>query len=218
MALLHHAELRPTKLELIADWLPSRDWWPNEARDGLEQVAAYRFDDPAGEVGIESILTRSPGGPVVHVPLTYRAAPLEGYERWLVGTMEHSVLGPRWVYDGCGDPVYVGAVAQVVFAGGTEVEVYFEVDGTRQVRPPTCSVQGSGTRDLRFGPEPTVPVDDGDPTRVSTATLDLAVTRVIEGGGGGAAQAWGEGVEQETLTGTWDGVDGPQVLVAARLR
>ncbi|MFF4908404.1 hypothetical protein ACFY2T_26470 [Streptomyces sp. NPDC001260] len=40
-----------------------------------------------------------------HVPLTYRGAPLPGAEHALVGTMEHGVLGPRWAYDGCHDPV-----------------------------------------------------------------------------------------------------------------
>lgn len=41
------------------------------------------------------------------VPLTYRGAPLDGAENALVGTMEHGVLGRRWAYDGCHDPVLV---------------------------------------------------------------------------------------------------------------
>src|SRR5215213_286445 len=106
MALLHQAELRPSKLELLAAWLPTREWHRGPLTAGLTRVAAYRFDDPAGEVGIETMLVRAGNGPLVQAPLTYRGAPMEGAERWLIGTMEHSVLVSRWVYDGCGDPVY----------------------------------------------------------------------------------------------------------------
>ena len=41
------------------------------------------------------------------MPVTYRDAPLPGADAWLIGTMDHSVLGKRWVYDGVGDPVYL---------------------------------------------------------------------------------------------------------------
>ena len=106
MALLHDATLVPSKRELLADWLPSQPW-----ADGLPELrpfGGFRLDDPAGEVGIEGILLRSEDGTVVvHAPLTYRGAPLDGAEGHLLGTMEHSVLGTRWVYDAPGDPVYV---------------------------------------------------------------------------------------------------------------
>ncbi|MGC4856177.1 maltokinase N-terminal cap-like domain-containing protein [Micromonospora sp. DT4] len=75
---------------------------------------AYRFDDPAGEVGIETMLVAAADGPVHQVPLTYRAAPLDDVDEWLVGTTEHSALGRRWVYDGCADPVYAAAVQPAV--------------------------------------------------------------------------------------------------------
>jgi hypothetical protein len=41
----------------------------------LERVGAYRFDDPVGEVGIETHLVRA-GERLLHVPLTYRANPM----------------------------------------------------------------------------------------------------------------------------------------------
>ena len=47
-----------------------------------------------------------PDGSVLHVPVTYRAAPVAGADEHLIGTMEHSVLGRRWAYDGCADPVF----------------------------------------------------------------------------------------------------------------
>ena len=90
MALLHRAQLSPSKLELVGDLLASRAWF----RGGtVAAVGAYRFDDPAGEVGIETHLVRADDGPVLQVPLTYRAAPLAGRGGVLVGTTEHSVLG-----------------------------------------------------------------------------------------------------------------------------
>src|SRR5262249_42680466 len=98
MAILHRADLRPTKLELLAGRLPGPSSYPGPSTPGLSGVASYRFDDPAGEVGVETMLVRSGDGPILQAPLTYRSAPLDGAEAWLLGTCEHSVLGRRWVY------------------------------------------------------------------------------------------------------------------------
>ena len=84
-----------------------------------------RVDDPAGQVGVETILVVDEAGaaPVVYqVPLTYRAAPLDGAQSALVGTMEHSVLGRRWVYDGPHDPVYA---AQLLALEETLTPAYY---------------------------------------------------------------------------------------------
>src|SRR5258707_2866843 len=51
---------------------------------------------------------------VYHVPLTYRASPLEEGEDALVGTTEHGVLGRRWVYDGTRDPVLVTQLVALI--------------------------------------------------------------------------------------------------------
>ena len=93
MALIYQAELTPSKIDLLAAWIPTRPWLGDADVSTLEAVGAYRFDDPAGEVGIETHLLRSADGQVLHVPLTYRGAPLTGAEAALVGTMQHSVLG-----------------------------------------------------------------------------------------------------------------------------
>ena len=45
---IHDATLTPTKLELLAGWLPSQDWFHGSA-DDLTRVASYRFVDPDGE-------------------------------------------------------------------------------------------------------------------------------------------------------------------------
>ncbi|MER6404176.1 1,4-alpha-glucan branching protein [Streptomyces viridosporus] len=118
MAVIHRTTLEPTKLELLTAWLPSRPWYhggagePRPARAG-----GFRLDDPRGEVGIEfMVVTDSSGAePAAYlVPLTYRGAPLDGAEHALIGTAEHGVLGRRWVYDGCHDPVLVAETAALI--------------------------------------------------------------------------------------------------------
>jgi hypothetical protein len=182
MALVHRATLIPSKQELVAAWLPTRAW-----ADGIEittKVAEYRFDDPAGEVGVETILFAADDGATVQVPLTYRGAPLDGADDFLVGTTEHSVLGSRWVYDGCVDPVWAAALATAILTGGTQVQMYLEQDGQRIDIPPRMTVQGSG--------RPGAPVpdlvsvdsvhDDGMTTVVRAGDVELVVARVVGAG------------------------------------
>ncbi len=105
------ATIVPSKTELVTDWMPHQRWYAGKGHTPqLVRVGGFRFEDPAGEVGIEVLLLADHGAdPVViyQVPLTYRGAPLEDADHALLGTMEHSVLGPRWVYDGPHDPIYV---------------------------------------------------------------------------------------------------------------
>ncbi len=210
MAVLHRAEIRPPKSELIAGWLPGRPWYAGPTHPDLVLLGSYRFDDPQGEVGIETHLVRVGDGPVLQVPLTYRAAPLEGAERRLVGTMEHSVLGRRWAYDACGDPVYLTALAATVLGGGREAEQFFD-DGER--RASTAAVQGSGAPgdDLPVvgGAAEVACSTDGVRTVVAAAGLELTILRVVEPT---AAAAPGE----HTLTGTWPGQVEPLLLATVR--
>ncbi|MFJ6391407.1 1,4-alpha-glucan branching protein [Streptomyces sp. NPDC091972] len=108
MSIIHRTTLKPTKLELLTTWLPSRPWYTGTGAPELTRAGGFRLDDPEGEVGIEFLVAVDSSGPepVTYLaPLTYRAAPLPGAEHALVGTMEHGVLGPRWAYDGIHDPV-----------------------------------------------------------------------------------------------------------------
>ena len=124
MAEIHSsASLTPTKLELVGPWMARQRWYAAKGRPPvLRKLWSWRLDDPAGEVGIETLLVVDEGGPetvVYQVPLTYRGAPLEGGEHALVGTMEHSVLGARWVYDGTHDPVYAAQLLALVLEQAT---------------------------------------------------------------------------------------------------
>lgn len=184
MALIYRATLRPTKLELLDDWAPSQPWFEGQPGAGTTLVASFRFDDPAGEVGIETLLVRA-GGPVLQVPLTYRPAPLDGGEAWLITTMEHSVLGRRWVYDAYGDPVYRAVLAATVFTGGREADQYVESDGQTVLRESTATVIGSGSD----AEAPTDPVHIDLVRAPDTDELDLPPVHAT--------------ARAEVLTGTW---------------
>src|SRR5690349_5843188 len=110
MGIVHReATVSPTKQELAEAWVPTQPW--GAGRTVSAKVAEYRLDDPEGEVGVETILWLMDDGSVRQVPFTYRGAPLAGAEDHLIDTMEHSVLGKRWIYDGCGDPVWASTLA-----------------------------------------------------------------------------------------------------------
>jgi hypothetical protein len=115
---------------------------------------------------------------VVHVPLTYRPRPLEGGESLLLGTMEHSVLGTRWVYDGAGDPVFATTLAATIATGGANAEELLDDGGQVTRRDPAVSVRGSGDDDA--GPSgPWEVVDDADVTRLVAGHAELLVVRRV---------------------------------------
>ncbi|MEV4759572.1 hypothetical protein AB0J86_31370 [Micromonospora sp. NPDC049559] len=202
MALLHRATLHPTKLELLSAWLPTRRWYGGQVGVEIERVAAYRFDDPDGAVGIETMLVRAGDGPVHQVPLTYRDAPLDGGDPWLIGTAEHSVLGRRWVYDACGDPVYAAALAGAILAGVGQADEFIEIDGRLERRERSMTVTGAGgSGEIAVGALRRV-VDE-DPALVVTESVQLHVVRCLDGGREGAGVA---------LTGTWPGQPSPLPL------
>jgi hypothetical protein len=179
MGFVHvRATLVPSKRELVDAWLPTRSW--ASGRVIADKVAEYRFDDPEGEVGVETILWRTDDGGLLQTPLTYRATPLEGAEAFLVGTSEHSMLGSRWVYDGCADPVWAATIAEAILTGGSQAQMVIELDGKQVDVPPRMQVRGSGA------PGAAVPeigsvdqVADGPVARVSAGPVELTLARVV---------------------------------------
>lgn len=216
MALLYRAELHPTKLELLSVWLPARPWYHGSPAPELTRVASYRFDDPDGEVGIETLLVHAGDGPLLQAPLTYRSAPLPDGDAWLVGTAHHSVLGRRWIYDASADPVYVKALANTIFAAASQADEFIDIDGRLERREAGMSVTGSGDQGADVPAVTTVVrVDDNDPTLILTDVVELTVTRILDDDTsnrhGGADTS-----RQLTLTGTWAGQSTPRFLAQAR--
>jgi len=143
MAIVHAtATIKPTKPELLGA----------ELGGPVEIIGSYRFDDPEGEVGVEGFVVRS-GDDLAHVVLTYRGEPLDTADARLVSTMEHTVLGPRWIYDGTTDPVAIACFRRAIL--GAQEQAVLEVfkdgqpAGTREqsVRLRASEAQAEGRMD-----------------------------------------------------------------------
>ncbi|MDD0856964.1 hypothetical protein NHF46_02405 [Arthrobacter alpinus] len=167
---------------------------------------AFRFDDPAGEVGIETHVV-AVDGKTYQVPLTYRGAPLEGAEEFLVTTMDHSVLGSRWVYDATADPVYVSELAAAILTGSRwPCSVWWW--GCHGGAPETMVVSGAGTPsadlpELRFG----APRTQAGVTFIPAGPVNFAVARELE--------TIVEIQCERSLTARWERQDVPVVLATA---
>lgn len=142
MAIIYDATLTPDKGELLTAWLDRQDWG---GTGEVEQIGAYRVDDPQGEVGLEGFILRR-SGRTLHVPVTYRSAPLEEAELALVGTTQHSVLGERWVYDALADPVGRDLITRALAGelGQAELKIYEESGEYRQTQQNTVLLSATG--------------------------------------------------------------------------
>lgn len=111
----------PSFRDVLPGWIGRQRWYTAKGRTPeLRRVGGLRFEDPDGEVGIETWLLRDEAGPapvVYQVPLTYRGAPAPELEHALLAQVEHSELGPRWVYDACHDPVGARALLAAIVTG-----------------------------------------------------------------------------------------------------
>ncbi|MFJ8357093.1 1,4-alpha-glucan branching protein [Streptomyces sp. NPDC093984] len=208
MAIIHNTTMTPTKLELLATWLPTRPWYVGTGRaPELSRTGGFRLDDPEGEVGIEFLVATDESGPApvsYHVPLSYRGAPLEGAEQALVGTSEHGVLGRRWIYDGTHDPVLVAQLLALL-QGRAEPQAQSRSD----TPDPSVTVRFTGTPVATGGVRTTV-TDGSHDTLVTVhatgtaapSSLNLRVRRVLEPGATAPADATGH------VTTGWRSPDG----------
>jgi hypothetical protein len=213
VALLYKATLTPSKIELLQTWVPKQPWLGDVDPTTVEAVGSYRFDDPAGEVGMETHLLRGAEGQILQVPVTYRGSPMAGADSLLIGTMQHSVLGERWVYDACGDPVYVRALATVVLSGGAHAELDVVTDAGQVRLDATTQVSGSGSGDSDIpliGPVSLS--NEATATVIRVPRLVLTLLRVIDPDSERDARTG-----QERLVGTWPGHDDPALLALAQI-
>jgi hypothetical protein len=204
MAVHHPATIVPTKLELLQAWVPHQPWLGGADASVLTKLGSYRFDDPDGEVGIETHLLGTADGQVLQVPLTYRGAPRTGAEGSLITTMTHTTLGDRWIYDGCYDPVYVTALVSAILTGGREADLYAATDAGLVLEPTTTHVRGSGSFASASVPALTAPaVSHIGTTTTIDAGVRLTLPRVI---------ITTTLTEAAALRGTWPGQESPVVL------
>lgn len=203
MGRFYPATITPSKAELLAGWLPTQPWAPSGASE-IEVVGAFRYDDPDGQVGMETHLVMA-DGVLLQAPLTYRNDPLAGAEAALVGTLEHSELGTRWVYDGLRDPQSTMVLAAVAMTGQGEAIGMGERDGRWFVAPSTVRIHGGGWGTERvFVDGFALERDDAEASVLRNDRLEL---RVFRRPAAGEAPAIG-------LTATWEGQASPVVLAS----
>lgn len=203
MSIIYRTTLKPTKLELLTDWLPSRPWYRGGAAvPELSKAGGFRLDDPEGEVGMEfMVVTDGSGGGddsvTYFVPLTYRGAPLEGADDALVGTSEHGVLGKRWVYDGLHDPALTAELTALI-EGRAQAQAQSENDALD--REVARSYVGDGSVDLTGA---TI-AEDGEGTELRTARgATLRLHRVLRPGPDGLPRG-----AHGHVAGAWQRADG----------
>jgi len=211
MAIVHNTTMNPTKMELLAGWLPAQPWFSGSGREPeLTKVGGFRLDDPTGEVGIEFMLVADGSGaqPATYqVPMTYHGRELPGADRRLIGVSEHGVLGRRWIYDGIRDPVLV---AQLVafFQGEVEAQaqsVSRTPDPTVTVQPavggPLAVISSVITDDDQSGTH--LLVDTASPDGRPSGELAIRIRRILSPDAGGAGDP--------CLSAPWRQPDGTQV-------
>ena len=118
------ATLHPSKLELLAQWLPDQWWFDGDPSD-LEIVAKFRFVDPDDVVGLDCMLVRSTDA-IYHIPVTWRPHPLDGGA--LIGTLQHSELGTRYCYDAQTDPVYLDELVRVIREKDSDADIVHKLN------------------------------------------------------------------------------------------
>jgi hypothetical protein len=198
MGLIHHTTLKPTKLELLTDWLPTCPWYRGGAgQPSLTRVGGFRLDDPAGEVGIE-FMVAADGPAAYHVPLTYRGSPVEELGDALIGTTEHGVLGPRWIYDGTRDPVLVRQLVALI-QGQAEPQAQSQSD------TPDPTVLSWPAADGTLDVTGFTASDDAEGTTVSARTaageLAVRIQRALR-------PVTGDGMAPGAVSATWGLADG----------
>ncbi len=209
MAIIHQATLSPSKLDVLSKYIAA---WPalsEHVGSDLEQVGAYRFDDPAGQVGIETHILKTTDGSHLQVPLVYRNDEMPEAADWFVGTMEHSVLGTRWVYDACFDAIYLNELVRVILTGDVEAAEIVETPEGKVPRATTVQVRGSGESEASIEVSPDVsPVRSDAQTVVDVGEFVVMIPHVLE-----------EGVPttELSLSGVWAG-RGEAITLARMVR
>ena len=103
------AVLNPTKAEIL-----------HQQFGPVTSIGAFRFVDPNGKVGIETLLVRETDGALLQFPVTYREQRISDTHE--VGTTEHSHLGTRHITKVVADPVAVTEIIRVILEGDTNVQ------------------------------------------------------------------------------------------------
>jgi hypothetical protein len=206
MAVIHRTTLTPSKLELLASWLPAQPWYrPQGPEPQLTKAGGFRLDDPDGAVGIEFFVAADQAATYL-IPLAYRPDPCPQAADGLIGTAEHGVLGHRWIYDGAHDPVLITALVGLL-QGDAQAQAQSE-SNTPDLTVTSQPITSGHLAVLTSAVAATGP--DGTDVRVTTADgsqrpdLIVRLHRVLRPGHGAAAGG-------PHVAATWRSPDGAEV-------
>ena len=111
---------RIAKIHPTATLSPTKDEILHQQFGPVTSIGAFRFVDPNGKVGIETLLVRETDGALLQFPVTYREQRISDTHE--VGTTEHSHLGTRHITKVVADPVAVTEIIRVILEGDTNVQ------------------------------------------------------------------------------------------------
>ena len=111
---------RIAKIHPTATLSPTKDEILHQQFGSVTSIGAFRFVDPNGKVGIETLLVRETDGALLQFPVTYREQRISDTHE--VGTTEHSHLGTRHITKIVADPVAVTEIIRVILEGDTNVQ------------------------------------------------------------------------------------------------
>ncbi|WP_080792741.1 CG0192 family protein [Corynebacterium pacaense] len=124
IAKIYKTTLDPTKEAVARAWVGD-----------VKLVGSYRLVDTVDDAtGIEVLIASDPDGRLVQIPFTYRSQEINPEQT--LTTIEHGVLGTRWVTNALGDPVAVREFIRTILTGDhgatrdDGVEAYLDVHGT----------------------------------------------------------------------------------------
>jgi hypothetical protein len=171
------ATLVPHFRDFLPAWVARQPWYLGAGVPSLSPVGFFRFEDPAGEVGIETHLVTD-GAVVYQIPMTYRGRPIPDgaleAPAPVIAMAEHSVLGTRWIYDATADPVWVSELLRLVRTDGISDSSSKRGVGQAEARGVLLTSRNwsadTVTIDLRRVPGPSDPADELDAIGLVTGT------------------------------------------------
>lgn len=126
-AIMYDTTVVPSKQEIARSWAGS-----------VTLKGSYRLVDTVdGEVGVEVLIATDLDERLVQIPFSYRSAEIDPTHT--LATLEHGVLGTRWVSNALGDPVAVREFIRTILSGDDGatrddgVPAYLDIRGTGDV-------------------------------------------------------------------------------------
>lgn len=126
-AIMYDTTVVPSKKEIAQAWTGY-----------VDLQGSYRLVDTVdGEVGVEVLISKDREGRLLQIPFSYRSAEINPEQT--LSTLEHGVLGKRWVTNALGDPVAVREFIRTILTGddgaarSDGVKGYLDIKGSGDV-------------------------------------------------------------------------------------